>query len=73
MQDKKLEEKFLVKDLGGLSYYLGIKVVKGQDTTQLLQDAYLQKVLERFNLTEANAVQADARCAGPAAVQRGLS
>ena len=53
---KKLEEKFLVKDLGDLSYYLGIKVVKGQDTTQLLQDAYLQKVLERFNLADANAV-----------------
>ena len=53
---KKLEEKFLVKDLGELSYYLGIKVVKGQDTMQLLQDAYLQKVLERFNLADANAV-----------------
>ena len=45
-----------MKDLGELSYYLGMRVVKTDTCTKILQDAYLEKVIERFNLENANPV-----------------
>jgi hypothetical protein len=48
-----LKKKFLVKDLGDLSHYLGMRIVK-DTTTQIGQDGYVDKILARFNLTTAN-------------------
>jgi hypothetical protein len=50
----KLRKDFLVKDLGPLSYYLGIKVQHVNGETKLSQQAYIEKVVAKFNMEEAN-------------------
>jgi hypothetical protein len=50
----KLKNEFLVKDLGNLSYYLGIKVETTRETTRLGQPGYIEKMLAKFHLQEAN-------------------
>lgn len=50
----KLREKFLVKDLGDLTYYLGIKVATEGDATCLSQPAYVEKLIHKFNMMDAN-------------------
>lgn len=49
-----LRKEFLVKDLGDLSHYLGIKVVTTDKATYLSQPAYIEKVLAKFSLQDAN-------------------
>jgi hypothetical protein len=51
---KKLQSVFMVKDLGEISYYLGLRVVKEGGVTTLDQQAYAEKIIEKFNLTDAN-------------------
>jgi hypothetical protein len=50
----KLKEKFLVKDLGDLSHYLGMRVTREGGVTEVTQDAYVEKLLARFNMDMAN-------------------
>ena len=49
-----LVENFLVKDLGPLAYYLGIKVTTDSKSTVLSQQGYVEKVLAKFNMEKAN-------------------
>jgi hypothetical protein len=49
-----MKQEFLVKDLGVLSHYLGIKIETTTDATLLSQPAYIQKLLAKFNLQDAN-------------------
>ena len=44
---KKLTEEFDMKDLGPISYYLGIRVVRDRKARKisLVQDAYINKIL----------------------------
>lgn len=46
-----------VKDLGNLEYCLGIEFTLGNGEVKLCQKGYIQKLLERFNIVEANPVQ----------------
>ena len=57
---RKFEEKFKMKDMGELHYCLGITVQRGDNSLQLYQKYYLQKVLARFGMLEANAVSTPA-------------
>lgn len=51
---EKLKSVFLVKDLGDISQYLGIRVVKEGEVTKIDQQAYAERIIEKFNLTDAN-------------------
>jgi hypothetical protein len=53
---KQLGEHFLVKDLGDLSHYLGMRVTTKPDATEIAQDGYIDKLIARFNMADANPV-----------------
>ncbi len=54
-----LGEKFDVKDLGWLHYFLGIKIAEDVNTGNLRMGQptyYIEKVLQKFGITEAKSV-----------------
>jgi hypothetical protein len=48
-----LKAEFKVKDLGKLSYCLGLQIVQSSEGVKLHQKNYTKKVLERFNMGDA--------------------
>jgi len=52
---KELKSKFEITDLGELNWYLGMKVTRNPKTGTIYLDRsqYIQKVLEKFSMTEA--------------------
>lgn len=48
----KLSEEFEMKDLGGLTYFLGIKISIMPNQILLDQSAYLARVLDRFGMKD---------------------
>jgi hypothetical protein len=55
---QELSSRFCMKDLGAVSFYLGIQVERDRErrVTHLHQATYIKKLLERFNLEEAKPV-----------------
>jgi hypothetical protein len=55
----KLSARFNMKDLGPVTWYLGIKITRDRQarTITLSQKAYFQKVLERFQMADCNPVK----------------
>lgn len=51
---KMLEKEFLVKDMGNITYYLGIRVEQQDGSCTLTQDAYIDKLLATFKMELAN-------------------
>ena len=53
---QEIESCFEIKDVGELGYILGIRVDRDEGTgaISLSQTAYLQRVLERFGMTDCN-------------------
>ena len=49
---RKMAARFLMSDLGTLSYYLGIEVRQGKEALTLGQSAYASKLLERSGMAE---------------------
>lgn len=47
---KQLRNSFTVKDLGELSYFLGIEVTKGSDGIALTQTKYVTDLLQKVNM-----------------------
>ena len=43
-----LKERFKIKELGDLSFYLGVKLERDKNSLKLSQEAYRLKVLEKF-------------------------
>ena len=54
----QLARQFPVTDFGTAHFFLGIEIIWKHDTHQITfcQAAYIQKILERYNLTDANTV-----------------
>lgn len=54
-----LSEKFDVKDLGELHYFLGVQVVQDHDngTVWIGQPTFTESLLEKFNMSEAKSVK----------------
>ena len=52
----KLKSKFLVKDMGAVSYCLGIEVRQTRDNITLSQQGFIKKILSRFGMTECKPV-----------------
>jgi hypothetical protein len=48
-----LKSEFKVKDLGKLSYCLGLQIIQTPEGIKLHQQTYTKKVLERFNMGDA--------------------
>ena len=55
----ELAATFSIVDMGPISFYLGLKVHCNREkrTLKLSQPAYVDKILEKFHLNKANAVQ----------------
>lgn len=51
-----LSKNFKMKDLGSLHYCLGISVEQHEDGIKLSQKQYIEKLLERYGLQDANPV-----------------
>ena len=48
----RLAERFVLKDLGGLAYFLGIDFEQGNGYVKMNQKRYLTKVLEKFGMND---------------------
>ena len=57
---RNLSVKFRMKDLGLLSYCLGIGITQGEGWLQIQQRQYLMNLLNRFELTDAHPVSTPA-------------
>ena len=55
-----LARRFKMKDLGKLHYFLGVTVEQNGSTIKLHQNYYLQQVLNRFGMFDANPVSTPA-------------
>ena len=53
---RALSGKFEIKDVGELSYFLGVKVEQRKNSVWIGQPAYMQNLLERFGMQESNPV-----------------
>lgn len=49
-----LTKRFLVKDLGDISHYLGMRVTVGVDKSGIDQAAYIEKMLATFEMENSN-------------------
>ena len=49
-------KQFPVTDLGTAQFFLGIEIIRKHHQMTLCQSAYIQKILERFNLSNAHRV-----------------
>lgn len=52
-----MKKEFDMTDLGKMKYFLGVEVVQKQGEIFLSQRKYAEKLLEKFNLHEGNAVK----------------
>ena len=54
-----LSNKFKMKDMGELSYFLGIKVIQDHksETTWIGQESYTESILKRFGMEEAKTIR----------------
>ncbi len=50
---KKLMEKFKMRDLGELSWILGMKVERDKEKIQISQETYINQILDRFSMNES--------------------
>ena len=51
-----LKQKFNVKDLGKLSYFLGINFGQTEGVVTMNQNVYLNEILERLEMSECELV-----------------
>ena len=49
-----MHEKYKMKDMGILHWYLGMNVVQGKDTVSINQRTYIETVLERFDMQDCS-------------------
>jgi Reverse transcriptase (RNA-dependent DNA polymerase) len=54
---KKLQQKFSIKNLGKLNYFLGIETTYCKETMHLSQTRYLQTIIQRANMSNAKPIQ----------------
>jgi hypothetical protein len=47
---KSLESQFSIKDLGPLTFFLGIQVIRGNGCLHLSQATYVERILARFGM-----------------------
>ncbi len=53
---KELAERFKMRDLGPLHYFLGVKVEQKESSILLQQEKYIEKMLEKYEMKDANPV-----------------
>ncbi|OIT34060.1 putative mitochondrial protein [Nicotiana attenuata] len=53
---KLLGNKFSIKDLGSLHFFLGVKVIPYSDGLLLAQSNYIAELLDKYHMLEANGV-----------------
>jgi hypothetical protein len=53
----KLKRKFKMRDLGNLRYFLGIRIMRTEQTMHLSQAAYIESLLEKFGMSDCQQVE----------------
>ena len=53
----KVSEQFQISSYGGLSWFLNIKTGRTQNEIMLSQEAYVEKLLEKFNMSESKTLE----------------
>ena len=53
---QSLQQRFTIKDLRAVHYFLGLKVIKGKMGLLLPQTKYIQELLMKTNMADANPV-----------------
>ena len=48
----KVSEQFQISSYGDLSWFLNIKIERTENEVKLSQEAYVEKLLEKFNMSE---------------------
>lgn len=66
-----LSSEFAIKDLGPLSYFLGIAVTRTNDGLFLSQSRYAQDILDRAKMNDCNSVQTPVDTAGKLSAESG--
>ena len=61
---KELRKSFSIKDLGSMKHILGMKISYDRQNRNLWlsQESYIEKVLERFNMSKAKAICSSLAC-----------
>ena len=62
-----------MKDLGKLSYCLGLSVMQRDDSVTIHQRQYIDNLVARFNLTDANTVSTPADPSVQLVINDGIS
>ena len=57
---EKLSERYLMKDMGAVTTYLGMELKCTEDGISLSQSAYIAGILDRFGMTNAKVVSTPA-------------
>ena len=57
---RDLSSRFRMKDLGKLNSFLGVKITTREDGYLLHQESFIESLLHKFNLSEANSVSSPA-------------
>lgn len=52
-----LSKQFLMKDIGPAKYVLGMRIIRSQGRISIDQEAYLESILERFQMSNFNPVK----------------
>jgi hypothetical protein len=53
----KLKGNFKVRGLGNLRYFLGIQIMRKEQTMYLSQAAYMESLLKKFRMTDCQQVK----------------
>ena len=67
----RLAHRFSLKDLGPLSYFLGVEVVPHKNGILLSQRRYIMDLLTRTNMSGANPVQTPLPTSPPISLHSG--
>lgn len=57
---EKFKSRFKMKDMGEIQHCLGISINKTNDTLEMQQKHYIQQILNKYRLTDANTVSTPA-------------
>ena len=53
----KVSEQFQISSYGDLSWFLNIKIERTENEIKLSQEAYVEKLLEKFNMNESKTLE----------------
>ena len=59
---KSMNNRYKMKDLGALKYFLGINIMQDENNVFINQSSYIESLLGKFNFSNANPVKSPVEC-----------